>query len=250
MGWGYKDGKLSAFGARDIVVMRGWPAPMAWRRTRTKPWQPTRKHADDTFHSDLAKTNLLAGHIDIEPEIDNVVVAPGERGFTRGANCTSVDAVMLGVRSDQSRVLFLIEWKYTESYRPEDLYIPARAQVYDSLIRDPGGPFVPGIDPQSLYYEPFYQMMRQTLLAWQFEKHEEHGCSQCINVHVIPDQNREMKTAITSPGLSGQDIHDAWRSVLKEPDKYIPIDPAALLQSTVPLPDTQSWLAYLRGRYW
>ena len=79
MGWGYKDGKLTAFGARDIVVLRGWPTPMAWRRTRTKPWQPTRKYADDTFHSVLAKTNLLAGHIDIEPEMDDVVVAPGEK---------------------------------------------------------------------------------------------------------------------------------------------------------------------------
>ena len=174
----------------------------------------------------------------------------GEKGFTRGANCTSVDAVMMGVRSDQSRVLFLIEWKYTESYRPENRYIPARAQVYDSLILDPDGPFVPGIDPQHFYYEPFYQMMRQTLLARQFEKYEELGCRRCINVHVIPDQNQELKSSITSPGLAGQDIHDAWRKVVKEPDKYVPVDPSALLKAAADLPDTRSWLSYLRARYW
>jgi len=174
----------------------------------------------------------------------------GERGFTRGANCTSIDAVMMGAHSDHSRVLFLIEWKYTESYRPENLYIPARAQVYDSLITDPDGPFISGIDPQHFYYEPFYQMMRQTLLASQFEKHAELECRQCVNVHVIPEQNRELKTQITSPGLPGQDIHDAWLRVLKEAEKYVPIDPTSLLKPALDLPDTLSWRDYLQARYW
>ncbi len=79
MGWGFKDGKLSAFGDRDIVVLRGWPSPMAWRRTKTKPWQPTRKHAEHTFGAVLAKTNQLPCSFDIEPELDASAAVPGEK---------------------------------------------------------------------------------------------------------------------------------------------------------------------------
>jgi hypothetical protein len=79
MGWGFKDGKLSAFGDRDIVVLRGWPEPMAWRRTRTKSWQPTRQYAEATFAAVLKKANVLPGHYGIEPEMDVPTLVPGER---------------------------------------------------------------------------------------------------------------------------------------------------------------------------
>ncbi|NLV45866.1 MAG: hypothetical protein GXY07_15360, partial [Candidatus Hydrogenedentes bacterium] len=173
-----------------------------------------------------------------------------EKAFTRGANCTSIDAVMLGMTSGKDRVLFLLEWKYTEFYEPKDLYIPRRSKVYDPLITSPEGPFVADLTPRSLYYEPFYQMMRQTLLAWQFEKHAELGCSRCINVHAIPEKNRNLKENITAPGLHGKTIHDAWRSILKIPQKYVAIDPYKLLKDSCDLPDTRSWIAYLKSRYW
>lgn len=173
-----------------------------------------------------------------------------EKSFTRGANCTSVDAAMLGSATGGERRLFLIEWKYTEAYATKDLYIPRRAEVYDGLITSPDGPFVAGLEPRSLYFEPFYQMMRQTLLAWQFEAHRELGCSSCVNVHVIPKQNKELKETITAPGLRGGDIHEAWRRMLKVPEKYIPVDPGDLLTAARDFPDTKSWLTYLRGRYW
>lgn len=173
-----------------------------------------------------------------------------EKSFTRGANCTSVDAAMLGSTKHGERRLFLIEWKYTEVYAVRDLYIPRRAAVYDELIASPDGPFVAGLEPRSLYFEPFYQMMRQTLLAWQFEAHRELGCSNCVNVHVIPKQNKELKETITALTLQGGDIHEAWRTVLKAPQKYIPVDPSDLLKTAQGLPDTKSWLTYLADRYW
>lgn len=157
---------------------------------------------------------------------------------------------MLGVTTEEQRILFLFEWKYTESYNPADLYIGSRARVYDPLITSADGPFVPGITAQALYYEPFYQMMRQTLLASLFEKHREMDCARCLNVHVVPKKNRDLKESVTSPGLQGRNIHDAWRKVLKAPDKYVPIDPSELLKGTRHLPDTESWLNYLKARYW
>ena len=173
-----------------------------------------------------------------------------EPAFTRGANCTSADAVMCGATSEKEVTLFLIEWKYTESYRPDNLYIPQRAEVYDPLISSTDGPFIADVKPQDLYYEPFYQMMRQTLLAWQFEKHKELGCTRCLNVHVIPNENKDLKETITSPGLQGSDIHEAWRTILKEPEKYVSIDPAEMLKPAHGMPDTKSWLNYLEARYW
>jgi hypothetical protein len=173
-----------------------------------------------------------------------------EPAFTRGANCTSVDAAMLGVTTSKQRILFLIEWKYTEFYNPEDLYISRRASVYDPLITSADAPFVDGTTPQALYYEPFYQMMRQTLLASQFEKHREMDCARCLNVHVIPKENKDLKQTITSPGLQGRNIHDAWRKILKSPEKYRPIDPSELLVGASSLPDTKSLLNYLKARYW
>jgi hypothetical protein len=173
-----------------------------------------------------------------------------ERGFTRGANCTSIDAAMLGVTSHNERVLFLIEWKYTEIYKKEDKYIPERAKVYDALIKNPDGPFKEGIEPKSLYYEPFYQMMRQTLLGWYFVRNKELGCSKCINLHVIPEDNLELKETITSPGLSGKNIHQAWKKILKWPELYVSIDPSEFIKAAEKLNDSQSWIAYLRNRYW
>jgi len=173
-----------------------------------------------------------------------------EKSFTRGANCTSLDAVMLGVTSKGNRIMFLIEWKYTEIYERANQYIPERAAVYDSLITRSDGPFVIGMDPKGFYYEPFYQMMRQTLLGWLFAQNGETNCDTCVNVHVIPNNNVELKKKITSPAFQGQDIHDVWKNTLKVPNSYMPIDPVAFLQCAEDLVDTKSWLSYLKGRYW
>ncbi len=173
-----------------------------------------------------------------------------ERAFTRGANCTSLDAVMLGVTAAGKRILFLIEWKYTEMYEPENQYTPERAIVYDAFISRPDGPFISGTNPKDLYFEPFYQMMRQTLLGWHFKLNRELNCEKCINVHVIPNKNLELKENITAPGLSGQDIHVAWKRILKVPESYVSIDPESMLRTSEHLVDTQSWLSYLNARYW
>ena len=45
-GVAWKNDKLYHFDDRQIVVMRLWPEMLAWRRTKTKLWTPTRCHAD------------------------------------------------------------------------------------------------------------------------------------------------------------------------------------------------------------
>ena len=140
---------------------------------------------------DLAKAVLRA----IDPDIvEAAIVDDGyvefefigarqymaERAFTKGANCTSVDAFMIGRTTHGRRRAFLVEWKYIEAYRRQDKYIPRRARVYDDLIMAEDSPFKPPgrsgtrdqIEPHALYFEPFYQLMRQTLLGWLISKYE------------------------------------------------------------------------------
>lgn len=172
-----------------------------------------------------------------------------ERSHSRGANSTSVDAAMVGKKTDGTKVLVLIEWKYTEEYRTESKYIPARSIIYDPLIHADESPFSVA-NSEILYYEPFYQLMRQTLLGWKMVQHNEYSCDEFIHLHIIPEDNDELKKRMTSPGLSGQDISDAWKSALKQPQRYRIVSPEDFLQPGRNCSDTRSLMSYLEERYW
>jgi hypothetical protein len=174
-----------------------------------------------------------------------------EKGFTRGANCTSVDAAMIGELSDGERCIFLIEWKYTESYDNADLYVKERAMVYDELITAPDSPFVEKA-PEVYYFEPFYQLMRQTLLGSLLAANRDHGCSQYHHIHVVPSGNKELLDNVTSPVLRskyGQNISTVWRSVLASPGRFTSISPEKLISSLIQGKDSRSLLTYLKKRY-
>jgi len=172
-----------------------------------------------------------------------------EKSWTRGANCTSIDAVMIGKNTKGKKIFFLIEWKYTEFYRPENKYIKARAKVYDNLIKDKSSPFRKK-DVRAYYYEPFYQMMRQTLLGWKFVENKDHSCSDYRHIHVIPKENKELLNKITSPDLKGNNISEAWKSILNNPDKYRTISPQELFSPCSEIVNIKSLLSYLKKRYW
>jgi hypothetical protein len=172
-----------------------------------------------------------------------------ERSFSRGANCTSVDAFMIGRDIDGSRRAFLIEWKYTESCEPEDKYIPRRSEVYDSVILATDSPFA-HVDPKAFYFEPFYQLMRQTLLGWLLAKNKDHGCTSYRHVQIVPAENVEFQDNVTSPYLKGASVSEAWSSVLRQSDLYIATTPAKFMRPVVDGRDTQSLTNYLQRRYW
>ena len=169
---------------------------------------------------------------------------------TRGANCTSVDAVMIGKNKIGQRKMFLIEWKYTEEYAVDDKYTQPRAIRYDDLICAGDSPFLNAVSLSAYYYEPFYQLMRQTLLGWQCVKNGDHNASDYLHIHVVPKENKELRDRVTSSELKGNDIHDAWRGVLKDPSKFLAITPQELILPLKELKDTKSILYYLNMRYW
>jgi len=181
----------------------------------------------------------------------------GERQHSRGANATSIDTFMIGKKRDGKNVLFPIEWKYTEYYETgNSLFIPARKDIYNKLLEQPDspvkidfqqaakGPFEP------LYYEPFYQLMRQTLLAWQMVLARENDSDEYIHLHVVPKENSELRGRNPSPELSGADMESAWKGVLKEPQRYHLISPQELLAPLQNEQTIQSLWGYLEKRYW
>jgi hypothetical protein len=156
---------------------------------------------------------------------------------------------MIGLTQKGQKRAYLIEWKYTENYAKEDKYIPGRAQAYDELIRSEDSPFK-HIDPKALYFEPFYQLMRQTLLGWKLSENTDHGCTSYRHIHVVPEGNVEFHENVTS-ALTGPNVSEAWRSVLKKPDRYISITPERFIkQSLATRRDSKSLGVYLARRYW
>ena len=213
---------------------------------------------------DLA-TAILRG---IQPKIEKAVVLDDgyvefevigrerlglEKLHTRGANCTSIDAMMVGENEDGKRTLFLIEWKYTESYTSEAKWEgdsgQTRLDAYDSLLNEADCP-IKVDDKRALFYEPFYQLMRQTLLGWQMVKRTEYGATDYVHLHVIPEKNSKLKEKVTSPGLKGETMGQAWGMVLNDPSKYVSIDPERLMKPIVKAVDAQSICSYLSARYW
>ncbi len=140
-----------------------------------------------------------------------------EWSHIRGANCTSVDAMMLGQRADGSRVIVLIEWKYTESYGRSDLSTGKsgliRINAYKDLLSMKDCPIshTPAVD---MYFEPFYQLMRQTLLGKQMADNKDYGATDYLHIDVIPKGNKELRNIVTAPNLKGKDVQEAWSNCL------------------------------------
>ncbi len=166
----------------------------------------------------------------------------------RGANCTSLDAAMLGLTADSQRILVLIEWKYTETYGRRDLYEKSRSRVYDDLIMHPESP-IDVSSPEILYFEPFYQLMRQTLLGWKMVEHGDYGADAYVHIHVIPRENHKLRRSVNSPHLRGKDMTRAWKSVLVESDSYAVVTPTRLLKAVCGECDYHSFWYYLNRRY-
>lgn len=124
----------------------------------------------------------------------------------RGANCTSVDAVMKGRTREGKIILFLIEWKYVEEYtnaksKLDDKGGPERQRRYRSFFTKDNSPFMFCNSEKSeeffrqLFTEPYYQLMRQTLLGWQMLRDPENngGITAVEHIVVIPGCNYELR---------------------------------------------------------
>lgn len=139
---------------------------------------------------------------------------------TRGANCTSVDAAFLHQALDGAKELILVEWKYTERYgarKPQAASDAVRWSRYGAALKAYNGPVRPDLVVfEDLLNEPFYQLMRQQLLAHELERSHAEGADRVRVVHVSPTQNEGYLRSVHAPGPRrlGSTVPEVWRELL------------------------------------
>jgi len=194
-----------------------------------------------------------------------------EGGKTRGAQNTSVDAFLVAETAAGRRRAYLMEWKYVEQYlrtRPEfkgdgkagDTRRKRYADPYRALFSSFNPDTAPNLD--DFLYEPFYQIMRQRLLADRMARMGELGVDEAKVVVVAPDDNLAYRLisdgrAVTSPPLARRfprlgAVEEVMRACLKDPDsQFRMVSPSLLLEGVVRrLPEeTEVWAGYWRERY-
>ena len=136
--------------------------------------------------------------------LDHALEGPGQK--TRGANTTSIDAFVVA-ETTSGRRAYLIEWKYVEEYRGRYLGDgtkgATRLERYSAAYA--ASSFRSGRAPVTAWlYEPFYQIMRQRLLADRMVRNGELNVREAKVVVVVPDGNRAYRERITSPVLAAE----------------------------------------------
>jgi hypothetical protein len=177
---------------------------------------------------------------------------------TRGANFTSADAIVRFERQHKRCQVVLIEWKYTESYGYTSLEIAQsgtdRTEIYRALWESQDCPLDRQLLPcfEALFYEPFYQLMRQQFLAHEMEKAHELGADIVCLLHIAPAQNLDFRR-VTSPALVGIDDSPTaiWKKVVKNPASFNSVSTDTLFGklSAEEMPEMKSWLEYIHQRY-
>jgi hypothetical protein len=177
-----------------------------------------------------------------------------ERGArTRGAKLSSIDAIMRVTLRDDTPMLILIEWKYTEAYEKgrEMRYRDGtdRVERYRTLMESEDSPLQPG-SPERLFYEPYEQLMRQTLLAAAVVADADAPELTWMHVHVIPAENVELRKRVKQavPLLGGDTLEETWKGALKAPEQYRVVTPTDVVPETSSTPWAR-WRCQLSERY-
>lgn len=187
-----------------------------------------------------------------------------DSAITRGSNCTSIDALIYAKHRSGELWLIPIEWKYTEHYNNQDKSKEDR----DSEVKGANGKGLerlsrysclideskqlkrlPKYQSSIYFFEPFYQLMRQTLWAEQMILHQKDEiikASNYLHLHIIPAKNRDLLNKNYLKLNKG--MEQSWRDCLADQTKYEIVDPGIFLS---PIVDQYPELyAYLKERYW
>src|ERR1044072_3080606 len=177
--------------------------------------------------------------------------AKGHRN--RGANATAADAAVKFRTGDGQIHLLLIEWKYTESYGQPLSKAPRGTRIsrYRDIAFQPSGPIRADVDLtlEDFFWEPFYQLLRQQMLAWHVERDPACGFDRARVLHLSPHGNRALHR-VTSPALSkfGDDAFEVFTALLVSPGDFIG---CTIEQAVAPLagwPEAR-WYSGLVARY-
>lgn len=155
---------------------------------------------------------------------------------TRGAMTTSVDAAVRYRTPEGAVEMALVEWKFTEDYRGHELQAPRgrpRWERYRPLWESAECPVRHDLVPyEDLFVEPFYQLYRQQMLAWQMERSGEHNAERVVVVHLCPADNLGIHEALnrSSHRDAGTDVLEIWSRLCRQRDRFVSVDAAILLE--------------------
>ncbi len=177
---------------------------------------------------------------------------------SRGANYTSADAAVMFAREDGRRQIVLIEWKYTESYGGSSVRYARsgrdKTTIYAHLFERDDCPLNKDLLPafDALFFEPFYQLMRQQFLAHEMERAHELGADVVSLLHIAPAHNRDF-CRVTSPALAhlGSSATEVWKRLVSVPGRFASVSTEELF-GPFPVerfPEMASWWEYIRTRY-
>lgn len=171
----------------------------------------------------------------------------GVKNTLRGGVWTSADACIMARRGEK-KILILIEWKYAESYcdsfenSVESTLLRSR---YNALMKQSEQLVeFPAPEYGYYYYEPFYKLMRQTLLAEGIVR--EKVADDYLHVVVAPATNLDLFE--NNFAFTFENLETTWKHCLRNPDKFVMIDCGRILEEVVS--SARPPLAkYLKERY-
>ncbi|MEO8613269.1 MAG: hypothetical protein ABI690_35590, partial [Chloroflexota bacterium] len=129
-----------------------------------------------------------------------------------------------------------------------------RSLIYAPLYDRDDCPLDKSILPHydALFYEPFYQFMRQQFLAQEMERAHEVGADVVSLLHIAPAHNHDFPT-VTSPDLRGvgSSVTEVWKRLVKASDRFASVSTEALFGkfSANEHPDLAAWSDYVNTRY-
>lgn len=177
---------------------------------------------------------------------------------TRGANCTSADAVVAFERADGRKQVVLIGWTYTESYHSIHLKASPRGMdrttVYQHFFEQADCPLDASRVPsfEALLFEPFCQLMRRQFLAHEMEKARELKADIVSLLHIAPARNTAFRK-VTSPALKplGETATGVWAKLVRTPDRFQSVSTEKLFGPVLANPPAglKDWAVYMNGRY-
>lgn len=181
---------------------------------------------------------------------------------TRGANTTSVDALMVGMTDKGTSRAYLFEWKYVEEYKGAE-YLGegksggTRRRRYSDLYSSLASRFNGAVPMEDFFYEPFYQIMRLGLLADKMVRDQEFSICEARVVVVCPEGNDDYRQTITSPALKKRfpnagSVEDVIHAALRDPATFSLTSPETLVAAVRKgdvTANTSEWMAYQQDRY-
>ena len=176
----------------------------------------------------------------------------------RGAGNTSIDAMMMYESINGEKVMLLVETKYSESYGVSYKRFRSdgsdRFENYKGLFYSPSSPVNHETAPDlaDFLYEPFYQLLRQSLLASQIKKTGKPKVSRVQVVHLTVHRNKDL-LAVTSPRLRhlGGTTYEVWNKVLKDPSAFSLISAESFFKgiSLENHRELETWALFMANRY-